>query len=355
MSSQTLKDKNTNTLKRGSSVTKNLFFIFGFMAVFLNYNKRTCTSLFFIHKELSRIIKGIVMASRPPLVIGGISFVCLGILFLDVPFAAIISLDILIPGILSIIIAALLIATSYSFNLITDIEEDKANNRTTPLLNHKITIYELWAFYLLACFVSLLISIYLSIWLFLISFLFIFLSFVYSYPLFKVLKWKYTRFKEIPVVKNIVIAFCWALLPLIPILALQKFSTGFLLISVFSFIQIFMGSIISDFRDIKGDAKQGILTLPIILKETGALALMFLLNTISLILILFGVHYNLLPYQFLALALIILIRYLTINFIRTKRFSLNFIDKKVNYPIYSTFPIFVLFGKITPDVVALAL
>lgn len=332
-----------------------LLFLFGFITIFLNYNKRIHIPAVFLHKKLSRVMKGIVMASRPPLVLGGISFVCLGVMFLDVSFFTILSSNILIPVTLSVIIAALLVATSYSFNLITDIAEDKANNRDSPLTKSEITLYELWVFYLLACITSLLISIYFNIWLFLISFLFISLSFAYSYPVLKIFKCKYNRFKEIPVVKNIVIAFCWALLPLIPVFAFEKFSMGFLLISVFSFIQIFIGSMISDFRDMEGDIKQGIITIPTMLKEAGALVVIFLLNTISLFLICIGVYYNLLPYQFLALGVVILIRYLTINFIRTRRFSLNLIDKKVNYPIYSTFPVFVFLGKLTPGVLALAI
>jgi 4-hydroxybenzoate polyprenyltransferase len=82
----------------------------------------------------------------------------------------------------------------------------------------------------------------------------------------------YTRLKEIPAVKNIVVGISWAvILSFLPVYlngGIPDFKTA--MVFVLFFMWGFMASLIPDMRDRIGDASAGVRTIPVIFGETKA-------------------------------------------------------------------------------------
>lgn len=76
----------------------------------------------------------------------------------------------------------------------------------------------------------------------------------------------YSRFKEIPAVKNITVGFAWAsLLAFLPLFLSQGTPDSRTVVTfVLFFMWGFMASLIPDIRDREGDASSGVMTIPVI-------------------------------------------------------------------------------------------
>lgn len=79
-------------------------------------------------------------------------------------------------------------------------------------------------------------------------------------------KFKYRRLKEIPFVKNLVVAFAWALTPaLLPVYSnSSNAAVATLVVVIFFFTLVFINSVIFDLRDTEGDASSGVKTIPVV-------------------------------------------------------------------------------------------
>lgn len=77
---------------------------------------------------------------------------------------------------------------------------------------------------------------------------------------------KYRRLKEIPFVKNLVVAFAWASTPaLIPVYSRSSnAAVATLIVVIFFFTLVFINSVIFDLRDTEGDAASGVKTIPVV-------------------------------------------------------------------------------------------
>ncbi|MDW7728243.1 MAG: UbiA family prenyltransferase, partial [Candidatus Methanoperedens sp.] len=77
-------------------------------------------------------------------------------------------------------------------------------------------------------------------------------------------RFKYRRLKEIPFVKNLVVAFAWASTPaLLPVYSSSySESVATLVVIIFFFTLVFINSILFDLRDVEGDAASGVKTIP---------------------------------------------------------------------------------------------
>lgn len=96
-------------------------------------------------------------------------------------------------------------------------------------------------------------------------------------------KIKFRRFKEVPILKDMLVALGWFAIPFLP--AYYWFSTITIvtwLIALFIFIRIYIGATIFDIRDVIGDKLTGIKTLPVLIGEKKTLFLLAILNTLSL-------------------------------------------------------------------------
>ncbi|WP_209682959.1 UbiA family prenyltransferase [Methanohalophilus levihalophilus] len=78
---------------------------------------------------------------------------------------------------------------------------------------------------------------------------------------------RYRRLKEIPSVKNLVIAFAWAFTPgLLPALIYDvQYSIGVLIALCYFFLLVFINTVVFDMRDIEGDSLSGIDTIPVLM------------------------------------------------------------------------------------------
>lgn len=124
------------------------------------------------------------------------------------------------------------------------------------------------------------------------------------------------RLKDIPVMKNITVAFIWAaggaLLPALSMFHEQNFLIG----TVFYFMaaKMFIHAVLYDLRDVKGDRENGVKTMPIILGEKKTIGVLLCINS-TLILCLNFVGTNMQPLA----ALMILYGYLYIMYFRKRR------------------------------------
>ena len=89
---------------------------------------------------------------------------------------------------------------------------------------------------------------------------------LYSEPLLPA-SWGYRRLKEIPLVKNVLVAGAWALtLSLLPVyIDSHTPSFGTFITGLFFLHCVFIGSVLPDIRDREGDAIAGITTLPVLI------------------------------------------------------------------------------------------
>lgn len=98
-------------------------------------------------------------------------------------------------------------------------------------------------------------------------------------------KWiphKYSRVKEIPVMKNLFPTTIWALAPILCVVWLSAPVGPSLLASfVFVFLRLLIGVIAFDVRDVRGDRAYRINTLPVLLGIEDTKIFLLLLNTLS--------------------------------------------------------------------------
>lgn len=89
------------------------------------------------------------------------------------------------------------------------------------------------------------------------------------------------RLKDIPGVKNIIVALAWAMVTtLIPAMYLKDSPNNIVIIVLyFMLIKTLVDNILYDIRDIKGDSENGIRTLAVILGKRKIIALLLIVNS----------------------------------------------------------------------------
>jgi 4-hydroxybenzoate polyprenyltransferase len=88
------------------------------------------------------------------------------------------------------------------------------------------------------------------------------------------------RLKDIPVMKNLVVAFSWALVcVLIPAVYSEILDTNVLLIIYFMFLKSLINTVLYDVRDVAGDRENGIVTIPIMLGPKNTLLFLLAVNS----------------------------------------------------------------------------
>ncbi len=260
-----------------------------------------------------------LLKSRLMLIIYAVLHVWLGVLFIDYSIFSTKSL-------LSFSVAGLITASIYSYNYITDVDEDKINPMKSPLIRGELTVRELTVFSFLLFIISIIVSVMTSFRVFIFIIFIIIISFIYSYPLLQGLK--YRRFKDVPFLKTVTISTIWGMVFLIPFFATNtKVTFGAILFVIFLIIQTFIDSTISDIRDISEDSKQQIKTIPILLKDKTN-GFLFSLNTISILPILYGIYHDIIPIYFSVFLIQILIQYYTIYYIKYTK-SVNHVYTKI--------------------------
>jgi 4-hydroxybenzoate polyprenyltransferase len=88
------------------------------------------------------------------------------------------------------------------------------------------------------------------------------------------------RLKDVPVVKNLVVAISWALVTtLLPAMNMAE-KSSLVIASVFYFMlaKVFINAVLYDIRDIKGDKEMGIRTMPVLLGSRKTTAILLGIN-----------------------------------------------------------------------------
>ena len=154
-------------------------------------------------------------------------------------------------------------------NLITDLEEDAVNKGYKNMENKKSIILFISVVSYIAALIIGGIENLRSIPVLLIPFI---TGLLYS------VKIKNFRLKNLFVGKNLTVSISWSLeVSLLPYLLKSSSVVFFLLI--FVFIKGMINTILFDLRDVEGDAKAGVETIPVKLGKYRTLWLLFILNT----------------------------------------------------------------------------
>lgn len=231
---------------------------------------------------------------------------------------------------------------SYSSLLYNRYKEQKNDYLTNPerTTNFKKYFQHIFSIILFSVLTSIVILIYYNKTIALIFLIFLFfLGFLYT-QYFKRITRKIIAFK------NIYFSFVTSSL-LILLAFYYSYSLlvlSLFLILIFVFLRMFINTVFLDIKDIKGDKKEELLTLPIIFKEKRTLIFLGLINIFSVLPIIIGSFYKLIPKFSLILLLIIpyTFFYLGKSIKKTNFYIVNYILADFEFILWS---ILVIIGK----------
>ncbi|MCK4348986.1 MAG: UbiA family prenyltransferase, partial [Thermoplasmatales archaeon] len=171
--------------------------------------------------------------------------------------------------------ASLVTFSVYNINKVTDKEEDSVNLlERYAFVKHKERI--LISFSVIAYIIALLIVTLENTLLIPIFLVPLFCGIIYSTRTFSNLP----RLKDIFAVSNVIVTLSWVMVAtLLPAIYLYR-HTIFLLVFYFLFIKIFVNAILFDVRDMKGDGKQGVNSIPVIIGIDKTRKLLLALNSL---------------------------------------------------------------------------
>lgn len=236
------------------------------------------------------MIKDYLEAGKFVWAVTGVLFIVLGITYIDEPLS------------FEKIIACLAVGFFmplgvYSFNLVTDCGEDIINKRNSVVITGRKSSFQIMCFSFLCKGTAILASFFIGWASFTIVFTIAVISFLYSYG------FGFGRFKEMFLLKNITIAMGWSMLLLVPAFAGNfPFEPVFLILVFFVFAHCVISSTISDLKDVEGDSKNNVKTLPTEIGLKRTLLALSLVNAAAFLAIIIGVlFFQLKPYLLILL------------------------------------------------------
>jgi 4-hydroxybenzoate polyprenyltransferase len=240
-------------------------------------------------KMYRKITKALIY-SKFYLAFGALSVMCACSLILGV-----------VPNIYLSLSVFLLFLSLYNLNTLSDLNEDVVSKpeRTVLVLKHKRPLA--W-FSGITFVLTLLLMIFTKIELIIFPLVFVAFAFVYSSGA----KITPFRLKDTLLLKNVIVAFCWAFATVLPPVIYYGIgiSQTVLILFLFVFLRILLGGIFFDLRDVEGDKRAGVRTLPVVFGNDKTVMFLHSLNVLSAILILVGVLTRHLPEFALSLELI---------------------------------------------------
>jgi len=213
------------------------------------------------------------------------------------------------PPNLSLLIAFLVAFAVYGFNKITDLAEDQESHpsRANFIKNHENSIKSaILIAYLAALGVAFLKG---GIAPLIISLIPAVTGFIYSHSHGLGNFTSSHRFKEIFIVNTTVVALGWAVFVTYLPLSFTTLSvtTTSVVVATFFFLRVFITTEAFNIRDIKGDRKEGIETLPVKMGVNKTQYILHTVNIISFTLLFLAERFNMLPSNsFLLLAPILI-------------------------------------------------
>lgn len=193
----------------------------------------------------------------------------------------------------SLLLAAFLVTFAvYGLNKVTDKSEDSINK---PESSSSSSGYFL-TFSIVSMVIGFLIGLDQGVMAFMVLFTPVVIGVVYSVKISKSIP----RLKEIVGIKSFVVAVSWALtgcfLPEVDVVVKLQAS---LIIFVYIFVRIFVGTILCDVLDCQGDLSSGIKTIPIKLGRNRTKKLLIVMNSLGILLLVYcqflGIFVRFLP------------------------------------------------------------
>jgi 4-hydroxybenzoate polyprenyltransferase len=217
-----------------------------------------------------------------------------------------------------LLLAAFLVTFGvYGLNKVTDKNEDSINRPETVPKNSGYYV----VFSIASMLIGFLIGFLEGIIAFTVLFAPIIIGVIYSVRLSKSIP----RLKEIIGVKSLAVAACWALTgSLLPNSILTAKLDATIIIFTYIFIRVFVGTILFDVLDKKGDSALGVNTIPIRLGRDKTKKLLIFVNSFGMILIVYCLATGILTQFLPALLFGVLYGYLAIWFFfkdNCKRFT----------------------------------
>jgi 4-hydroxybenzoate polyprenyltransferase len=152
--------------------------------------------------------------------------------------------------------------------------------------------------------------------------------------------------KKIICFKGLFVAFAWSLL-LLFLIFYYSYSPNiaFVLIFFFVFLRLFFHENFADIKDIEGDKKNKLITLPIIIGSNRVIIFLKLINFISVTPLLIGVFFRIIPPSSIFLLLVVLYSFYLLNIIKNNQKNNNFIYDILADGEYILWPVCVIIGE----------
>lgn len=219
-----------------------------------------------------------------------------------------------IAVIASLITPIFISMASFAINDYFDIEVDKENNKkTAPLVSGELTKNDALSITIITLIIGVLASVFINYYALIIAIIFAVLAVLYSYKL-----------KEILLVGNIYIAFSMAI-PFIygNFVITDKLSTTILIVSAMVFLSGLAREIHGTIRDLKGDIKRKVNSLPRVIGIELSAVVAALLYVIAIFLSFYLFLFELKFHSFVYLGFIIItdlmVLYVSIVYLTRKR------------------------------------
>jgi 4-hydroxybenzoate polyprenyltransferase len=218
---------------------------------------------------------------RPTVVIMGLTNGSVGVIYAGIPF------DSLFYAFIALISIASIAAFSYGYNQLTDLDEDRINSPSRPLVTGELSINE--------CKVLLSSLLVLSIAPLLIFGRFLAFLLMLAGPVFSGVIYSRWRVKG-SIIKPFFVAFGWSFVPLIAYTAVtNEISPVFVIFLPFFLTLMFLTTTMGDLRDVNGDKANNVKSLPVIFGVRPTIINLQIYTVINYSILTIGILLQILP------------------------------------------------------------
>jgi 4-hydroxybenzoate polyprenyltransferase len=244
---------------------------------------------------------------RPTVVIMGVTNALVGI------FYAGISSNSLIYAIIALISIACIAAFSYGYNQLTDLDEDRINSPSRPLVTGELSVKE--------CKIFLTVLLLLSVVPLLLMGRYLAFLLMLAGPVFSGVVYSRLRIKSF-IIKPFFVAFGWAFVPLIAYSAVtNELSAQFAIFLPFFLTLMFLTTTMGDLRDVKGDKASNVRSLPAVFGIRPTIINLQIYTIVNYAILVMGIILGILPIDavFGVYGGVLLLRYLRTTKVLSKQ------------------------------------
>jgi len=287
-------------------------------------------SLFFSNTGPDEEVFGLFRLPQPHSFLENVfSFVTLSSIFIGLVMVAILYFSFLLEGTSSsslLLIAAFFVAIAiYNLNKVTDLEEDSINLPDRARFVRKYRHYLMFVS-LLALNIAVVCVFFSNPYAIIVILFPFYIGALYSVGLGK------KRIKNILFAKNVLTAGAITVAAvLLPLAINAGIPTVILLVAYFFFLKLFINSVLFDVRDIDGDRKAGVRTIPTYLGRKKTRNLLLILNSTFIVWIAITLYQGLFyPYHFVLILSVLYGYWYILRFTRASAESNRLFDLLVD-------------------------